>query len=82
MLPSRYVHMATEYNRPGSYPGAEPPPADGDFRGRFDCYGRSMVALKTKEEMDKCESGKEERKVCWDQLSTPSLTLFPQTTLR
>lgn len=51
----RYVDMAREYNRPGAYPGSEPPPADGDWRGRFDCYGRSMAALKLKAEMAECE---------------------------
>ncbi len=55
LLVIRYVERANHFNRPGSYPGSEAPPSDNDWRGRFDCYGRSMLALRIKDDLNKCQ---------------------------
>ncbi len=50
---SKYADMAKQYSDNGGVPGREPPPHDDDWRGRFDCYGRSMLAIKLEQRMHK-----------------------------
>ncbi len=55
----KYVDRAKEFNQSEKEKGktfSRPPSPDGDLTGRFDCYGRSMIAMQQKELMEKCRS--------------------------